>query len=179
MAGVVLGLYTPAGAARAEADVLLTPFVGVTFGGDAARNQDSYGVSLGGMTGGIFGFELDVGHTRDLFHKDPSFGDDDVTTLTANVLVGTPIGPIRPYVAGGMGLIRSSFDPTSPGASRTHNALGIDVGAGVLGFFTQHIGARADLRYFRNVSGGDDNVVDFDLGNLGFWRGSVGVTFRF
>ena len=57
---------------------------------------------------------------------------------------------------------------------------GFNVGAGVAGFFSDNIGLQGDVRYFRSLqdnNGSDD--VDFGLGSLHFWRGTVGVVFRF
>ena len=42
------------------------------------------------------------------------------------------------------------------------------------------VGIRADIRYFRTLT--DDNPgggVDFDLGDLNFWKWDVGAAFKF
>jgi hypothetical protein len=63
--------------------------------------------------------------------------------------------------------------------SRTNNAFGYDIGAGMMGFFTQHVGLRGDVRYLRSLQDTDRGAgVDVDPGRLGYWRLSVGVTFR-
>ena len=105
---IALGWCLTAGAARAEADVLITPFVGATFGGDTTEQQDTYGISLAGMAGGIFGFEFDIGQTGRVFGDDATFSDGALMTAMGNVLIGAPLGPVRPFVAAGLGLIRSS-----------------------------------------------------------------------
>ena len=39
---------------------------------------------------------------------------------------------------------------------------------------------RGDVRYFRSVQDTDDTGdVDLDLSGFNFWRGTLGVTFRF
>ena len=57
------------------------------------------------------------------------------------------------------------------------------VRSGVAGFFTDNIGIRGDVRYFRSLEDIESDVEDLDLdvslGDLRFWRGTVGVTFRF
>jgi hypothetical protein len=58
IAGVMLVVWMTAGS-PAFADGLITPFIGVTFGGDTTTNQDTYGISIAGMAAGVFGFELD------------------------------------------------------------------------------------------------------------------------
>jgi hypothetical protein len=43
------------------------------------------------------------------------------------------------------------------------------------------VGLRGDIRWFRTTSGdGDDRLLEFDLDldDVDFWRGSLGVTFR-
>jgi opacity protein-like surface antigen len=99
-----------------------------------------------------------------------------------NLLISAPPGRgIRPFASGGLGLIRSRvsgvgsfFDDVS------RNDLGFNIGGGVNGQFTDNVGIRADLRYFRSLED-DENDDDFDLGlsDFDFWRGSVGVMFRF
>jgi hypothetical protein len=47
-------------------------------------------------------------------------------------------------------------------------------------FFTDNVGLRGDLRYFRSFAGDvDENDIDLRLGGFHFWRASAGVTFRF
>ena len=56
--------------ARAQADVLLIPFFGVNFGGDAGKDlsdafdskQFNWGVSFAAMGAGVFGVEGDLGY---------------------------------------------------------------------------------------------------------------------
>ncbi len=58
----------------------------------------------------------------------------------------------------------------------------MNAGAGLMGFFTDHVGLRGDIRYFRSFEDTDpDTDVDFDLagGDFDFWRGTVGLAFRF
>jgi hypothetical protein len=59
------------------------------------------------------------------------------------------------------------------------NALGFNLGGGVFGFVTDRVGIRGDLRYFRQMTEADDDNLDFDLTAFRFWRGTVGVSFRF
>jgi hypothetical protein len=43
------------------------------------------------------------------------------------------------------------------------------------------VGIRGDVRYFRAFDDieDEDDDLDITLGDLRFWRGTVGVTFRF
>lgn len=161
----------------AHAEGLLTGLVGMTFGGESSEAATTYGVAIGATAGGILGFELDLATTSDIFEDAQGTRDSSITTAMGNLMLGIG-GPVRPYVTGGAGLIRSTVDIPVAG-SMSQNDLGVNVGAGVIAFVTDHVGIRGDLRYFRAVDGDDDGaLLDFDpqLGDLDFWRGSVGVT---
>ena len=198
---LIVGAAAPA---KASADWLLTPWVGLNFGGSAIFNdaigdledefekRTSFGASLAYMGAGIIGFEVDFGYAPNFFEStegdgDFDYGDNNVTTLMANVILGIPIGGqtglgIRPYVAGGVGIIKSKLDGGNQlVAELDSNDLGFNVGGGVSGFFTDNIGIRGDIRYFRQMSESDDDddILDVRVGDLRFWRGSVGVVFRF
>jgi opacity protein-like surface antigen len=186
---------------RASADWLLTPFIGANFGGganfgdfndfdDEFEKRLDLGASLGWMGGGIVGFEVDFGWSPNFFENtigsgDFEFGDNNVVTLMGNVLVGIPIGGqtgpgIRPYASGGVGLIRTHVDGGGLFSDLSSNDFGLNVGAGVNGFFTDNIGIRGDVRYFRSLQDNEpDNEFDLALSDFDFWRATVGVTFRF
>jgi opacity protein-like surface antigen len=170
----------------ARADWLFTPFVGGVFGGDTPASSINFGGSLGYMGAGVVGFEFDFGYAPD-FYKDPATSfDGNVTTLMGNVIIGAPIGGthgpgIRPYVSGGAGLLRSRVDDAGQFfGSISSNDFGINVGGGVIAFFSDNVGLRGDLRFFRDLQ--DRNAgsgVDLELGSFDFWRATGGVTFRF
>jgi len=168
----------------ARADVLLTPFAGVTFGGDASNGQATFGGSLAYMGAGILGAEVDFGFSPDFFKDDNPFNftEDEVTSFMVNLILGAPIGgsnaSVRPYVSGGGGLLRSSVRGVFSDISNSD--FGINVGAGVMGFFNDRVGLRGDIRYFRSLSDPvEDNEFDVALGNFNFIRGTVGVVFKF
>ena len=85
--------------------------------------------------------------------------------MTGNAIVGVPIGgthgaSIRPYVVGGVGLIRTNVqDAAALFDVNTKNDFGFDVGGGVMGFFSTNVGLRGDVRYFRGFSGTSDNIA--------------------
>jgi opacity protein-like surface antigen len=101
------------------------------------------------------------------------------------VIVGAPIGgsggSIRPYVVGGVGLIRSNVqDAAGVFDVESKNDFGFDLGGGVMGFLGQNVGLRGDFRYFRSFQGSDSGTATgLALSNFHFWRGSAGVTFKF
>ena len=172
--------------ATARADVLLTPFAGLTFGGITETTRGMFGVAASFTAGGIAGLDIDFGYSPDFFGED----DDDLSdvesnmiTLMANLRLAVPIGGtegrgVRPYVSGGFGLIRSRLDAGDLFDEITSNDWGFNVGAGVNGFFSDHVGVQGEIRYFRAVNDfGED--LDIDLGSLDFWRASFGVSFKF
>jgi len=184
----------------ASADWVLTPFVGWNFNGSADVNgaggesvsnkfehKIDYGVSLAGMGAGAVGFEVDFGYSPNFFQTNTGAdgfdlaSNSNVTTLTGNVILGIPAGAVRPYVVGGVGLIRTNVgDVGDLFDAQSKNDFGFDVGGGVMGFFNNNVGLRGDVRYFRSFQGGDaGSLTGLALGNLNFWRGSVGVSFKF
>jgi opacity protein-like surface antigen len=179
----------------AWADGYFVPFIGANFGGDVGRplsetvddrNRMTYGFGVGGMAGGIFGAEFDFGYTRNFYAKDGAVvTKSNLITAMPALVIGIPVGGqsgvgIRPYVLAGAGLLRRDLDfNTLDSVSR--NDFGYVLGGGVMGYFTDHVGLRGDLRYFRNFKVDDFDIdnVDFDKGTFNFGRASVGVLFRF
>lgn len=183
----------------ASADWLFTPYLGGTFGGSAnigAGGEDfgdeferkiNYGASLAWMGGGIVGFEVDFGYSPNFFEVSPDdndfdlAGDGNVTTLMANLIVGAPISGVHPYASGGLGLIKSKVDDAGQFFGEiNNNDFGFNLGAGVTGFVNDNVGIRGDVRYFRSLRDDEpDDEFDVGLSDFHFWRGTVGVTFRF
>jgi hypothetical protein len=58
--------------------------------------------------------------------------------------------------------------------------FGWDAGAGVMGYFADHVGLRGDVRYMRATSDLTTNVSSIDVNGdkLHFWRASIGVVLR-
>jgi hypothetical protein len=177
---VAMGLFlTPA---PAQAQMFLTPFAGVTTGKDSPGERPTGGASVLFM-GNVAGLELDFGYTPDFFNDSADFdfiSGSNVTSLSANLLIGLGAGPVRPYVTGGVGLLRSSissaddfFDDVS------ENDLGVNVGAGLIGMFSPRVGLRGDVRYFRGLQNIDAGELAVSLDDFDFFRAYVGVAFRF
>jgi opacity protein-like surface antigen len=188
---------------KVSADWLLTPFVGMNFGGSATFNdalgdfedefekRGTFGASLAWMGAGAIGFEFDFGYTPNFFETtegdfDFDYGDNNLTTLMANIIVGAPFGGqtgggIRPYASGGIGIMRSRItDAEDLVDDLSASDLGFNVGGGVSGFFNDRVGLRGDIRYFRQLQDDeDDDDFDLSVGDLRFWRASLGVIFRF
>ena len=174
--------------ASARADWLFTPNVGAGFGGDASgREHLSYGASIGWMGAGVFGWEADFAFTPEFFEGDDDdfdvFDSSNVTTFMVNALVGVPVGGttgggFRPYFSGGLGLLQTSVEDAESLFTVDNSEFGFNLGGGAMGFMTDHVGFRGDVRYFRPLSDPDeDNEFDISIGDFVFWRATGGVTF--
>jgi len=189
---------------KASADWLFTPFVGWNWGGtanlvdgvdfdDEFEQKAMFGASLGWMGAGVVGFEADFGYSPNFFEQTVGsgnfdFGDSNLTTLMGNLIIGVPIGGqrgpgFRPYAVGGVGIIKSRIDGAEDLFEVDSTNWGFNVGAGAIFFFSDNVGVRGDVRYFRSLQ--DDDIDDleglFDIGlaNFRFWRGTAGVSIRF
>jgi opacity protein-like surface antigen len=200
LSGALVGCLVAA-PAPAAADWLITPFIGANFAGNARFGdfndfEDEFerrvdmGASIGWMGAGIVGFEADFGWSPNFFEDTAGsgnfeFGDNHLTTLMGNVLVGAPVGGqsgpgLRPYGTAGVGLIRSRIEGGDFFDDLDTNDLGFNVGFGVHGFFTDNVGIRGDVRYFRSLADDEpDDEFDLALSDFDFWRASAGITFRF
>ncbi len=188
LAGAVAIVLAPT---QARADGWIAPWIGTAFGSSIDNGRGTFGVSAGGMGGGVVGGEVDFGYNPSFFGTQNDFGHNSVINVMGNVIVGVPIGgtygaSVRPYVLGGVGLIRTQID----GATGTNffrpassdNMFGWDLGAGVMGFFNNHIGLRGEMRYLRGTHDMNEstgiNSIDFNGNKIHFWRPSIGVVFR-
>jgi opacity protein-like surface antigen len=182
-----LALVLAPGAARA--DWLFTPNIGAGFGGDASgREHLTYGASIGWMGAGVFGWEADFAYTPEFFQGDDDsldlFSDSNVTSFMANALIGIPVGGqtgggFRPYFTGGVGVMQRELGEADDLFPIDNSEFGFNLGAGAMGFASDHIGFRGDVRYYRSFEDPvEDNEFDIGVGNFDFWRGTVGVTFR-
>jgi opacity protein-like surface antigen len=173
----------------ARADWLFTPNIGGGFGGDASgREHLTWGASIGWMGAGIIGWEADLAYTPEFFEPD----DDDldiiensnVTSFMGNVLIGIPIGGqtgggFRPYFSGGVGVLQTNVESAESLFAVDNSEFGFNLGAGAMGFMTDHVGFRGDIRYYRSFEDPvEDNEFDIGVGNFDFWRGTAGITFR-
>jgi opacity protein-like surface antigen len=176
-------------AAPARADGFVTPYIGYNFGGDSgncptlsncSEKHTNYGVSIGAM-GTLFGIEEDLGFAKNFFGLPGT--DDSVFSAMTNLLVGIGVGPVQPYVLGGLGLIRSHVSSSIVGACFTcgpaaaENAFGYDLGGGVTVSVAPHVGIRGDIRHLHTLQ--DVNVSIFSGQHLNFYRGSLGVALKF
>ena len=178
----------------AHADGYFVPFAGVNFGGDVGqplgvaveeRNRTTFGFGLGAMGGGVFGIELDVGYTSNFYGQTNSeLTKNNVLTVVPALIIGTPLGGqqgpgLRPYALAGAGLVRREIELAGQ-PSVSENNLAYTLGFGVMGFFSDHVGLRGDVRYLRNITVDDISLtgVSFEDGTFSFGRASLALLLR-
>jgi hypothetical protein len=194
--------------ADARADFLITPFFGSEFAGHTtlpdldtavASKHWVFGGSAAWLSDRILGVEADFSIVPGFFQNSTGtlIVASRVTTLTGNVIATLPLSitreSLRPYVVGGLGLLRASvedvaltlnescksgnFTPNTGGPVRC-NWLGLQLGAGAIGLITSRAGVRFDLRHLRALSR-DTTLRGEQTSKLSFWRATVGVTLRY
>jgi opacity protein-like surface antigen len=185
---VVLLAFVPT---PARADGFFTPFYGYNFGGDSSTNcqtlancedkRANFGVSFGTM-GTVFGFEEDVAFAKDFFGSVPNV-DNSVFTAMSNLLIGVGKGPVQPYVLIGAGLVRTRTSINPLEFNGDGNSLGYDLGGGINGYFSSHVGVRGDVRHLHTLQDvpfiQDVFKGTFVNQKLDFWRASLGLSLRF
>jgi hypothetical protein len=166
--------------APARAETALTPFIGLAFGGRAEDSSLSYGGALSFRGDGVgLGFEVDFGYTPDFFGEN-GFRDNNVTTLTGNLLFVAGGGVARFYLVGGGGLLKTRVSDVDGFFDVDSNDFGFDVGGGIEVGLGGALGLRGDLRYFRALTDPEpDDEFDIDLADLDFFRGTIGLSLRF
>jgi hypothetical protein len=165
-------------AGSAAADTVVSATVGRTFGGDVEDGHIGYGAAIG-FGGGLLGFEVEGIYTPHFFGNTPN-GTNNVTTLMGNIVLGVPIGhAAHLYASGGAGLMKFRVPDIDQFFDINRNDFGVDAGAGAIVYFGKTVGLRGDVRYFRDVHESTTGDFDVDLGGFNFWRGSLGLSFRF
>ena len=181
---LALGLLTLT-STPAAAQGFISPFIGFDYGGDSGcptatgceDKNSNLGVA-GGKLGAIGGGEVELGYARNFFGDTPGV-DANVLTLMANVIIGPKIGAIRPFVLGGVGLIKSHVEFTTGSLLDSSNDFGWNIGGGVMLMFGDHLGVRGDVRRFKSFQ--DFSILGFGLDNekLTFNRASAGLVLAF
>jgi opacity protein-like surface antigen len=79
-----------------------------------------------------------------------------------------------------VGLVKSRLGSSGDLFNVDSTDWGFNVGAGAVFFFSDNVGVRGDVRYFRSLEDVEP-IDDFNIGfaNFRFWRGTLGVTIRF
>ena len=195
---VVLAVAAVARARASHAEILVIPFIGGAFQGQATlpvqgiispapidlSKSLALGVAGVWLTSGIFGAEAELVYSPRFFETagtlvlPSSRSSSWATTLGGNVVVAMPRSvtrdSLRPYVIGGLGVQRAIVNDVLGINTIDRNLLVLNLGGGVIGYLGNRSGVRFDLRRTKVVRDGETPEVE-----LSYWRATVGVTLRY
>lgn len=194
LAVLLLMLTGVAVPARAQ-PLQLVPYFGATLRGSSALLADLEGgsresASVLGVSGvrlgdGWFGLEADLAHAPGFFERGAReivLPGSHVTTLTGSGVVTLPVRitreSLRPYVVVGGGALQARARDLTEVFSVLSTMPVVAVGGGATGFVSNTFGLRFDVRHLRTLGRGDDPLV-LDGPRVQFWRGSIGLVFRY
>ena len=185
---ILIAFVVLAAAAPSRAQGFIRPLIGYDFGGNSGCPQISgcedkrtnVGVAFGSM-GRILGFEEEIADAKNFFGS-VGTQSSSVITLMSNIMIVPAIGPVHPYVLGGLGLMKTHVDFNRTDVlSLSNNSLAWDLGGGVTVLFGQHLGVRGDIRHFHSTESFTIPFVGITPTNekLTFGRASAALVLAF
>ena len=182
LCGALLALAwaTPARAQQG----FISPLIGYNFGGDAncprIQGCSDKRLDLGagvGVMGDVVGFEEEIAYAKDFFGTAPNLSSS-VLTVMSNAILVPKLGPFRPYLLAGLGLIKTHVEFLSASLlTDDNNNFGWDVGGGLMIAVAPHVGVRGDIRYFHSFQ--DINILGFAINDakLDYGRAAGALVF--
>jgi opacity protein-like surface antigen len=190
--GVLLVAWT---VAPAQAQWVVTPYLGINLAGDAEFRRGGPGVS-GGYLGDRLGFEFDVQRYNHFF-KDknvdlvpnncsPGVASPCIDLNTdAWSFMGNVVAPIRseeakwrPYGAAGLGVIHAWVEGPGDQYDVGQNDVAFNAGGGVTYSLSDRVGLQGDVRYFHAFVDEDTREGAY-FKDYAFLRATFGVSFSF
>ncbi len=173
--------------AAAHAQLQVSPFAGVNFGGDTTKTSGTAGVSATYWVFNWMGIEAEAAYSPMFFEQDGFLTSRSVTTMTGSFIFKAPMtskmssDKFQPYITTGLGTLRPNLSEAGGLAVAKGNTLALSVGVGATGFINEHVGLRGDLRYFRGLRESDleTNSFGLDFSKFSFWRPTAGLVVRF
>jgi hypothetical protein len=187
---VVAGTVAPA-----QAQWVVTPYLGINLAGDAEFRRGGPGVS-GGYAGDRLGLEFDVQRHHHFFK------DKNVDIVPNNCAPGAPppcidlntdawsfmgnlVAPFRstgakwrPHGTAGLGVIHAWVEGPGDQYDVEQDNLAFNAGGGVMYSLNGRVGFRGDLRYFRAFVDEDKREGGY-FKDYAFLRATFGLTFAF
>lgn len=192
----------------ARAEWQFTPFIGYTFKATSTFVDldpdpdrvatDQTRINFGGAVRLIgdspFGAEIYYVHTPGFFDPKQQFSfplplvlESRTYAVMGNFVLATPRSwnryGLRPSLSGGIGVMHASEEDNNHVIEYRVNLVGMNVGGGAVGFLSDHVGVRFDLRYFRNIKGVSQADLDFPVTGgqpvrLRYWTMGFGVVIK-
>lgn len=182
---------------QAQADWVFSPLLGVTFDGTTTyldlehgveETKLTFGGSGGWLSDGLIGVEVNAGYTPGFFDSGDESRETDLVVgssalvITGDVLVLVPRSiareSLRPYVLGGVGLLRVRGEFAAGALEHDSRLLGLAIGGGAIGALTDRTSLRFDVRRISNLTTDDESLttdLTFGPASLSFWRATIGV----
>lgn len=197
---VLAGCLLIATPASSEAEWQFAPFVGYTFKGAttvvdygaAANVHWHFGGAVTLIGAGPLGVEAYIVRTPGFLEPDPIPLEVQITSsrtyaLMGNAVLSTPrrwTQGLRPYLSGGLGRLHASRSDLQDAIPIHLDMLGMNLGGGAVGFVSDRVGLRFDLRYFRNIRAPGDEDLELvptfgEPIRLRYWTASIGIVFRY
>jgi hypothetical protein len=177
---------------NASAELFAVPFMGVKFGGstsivDLEFAADKTKFTLGGaimnIDEGLFGYEASFGYVLGYFDGDKNYvaTGNFVVDGTASAIFLVPPRltgyGLRPYAQAGAGLVHAQVVDDFRVFQVRRTMPVVTVGAGAVGLFTNNVGLRFDVRYFRSLTTDDGSLRTVGR-RISFSRFTVGLFLR-
>lgn len=173
----------------ASAQGFINPFLGTTLSSPTAAGsatKPGYGVALGAL-GKVVGAETEIAFFPELLDNSANaIAKNKIITFSGNTLIGPTLKRVKPYFAIGAGNLHLNVTSLStvvaPNVeSISNNYFTFNAGGGVIGFFTNHLGLRGDVRYTRafGIKIADLESTGLSLDKFNYWRATIGVAAKF
>ena len=179
----------------AAQQIQVVPYFGATYRGSSALLADLeggsresasvLGVSAVRLGEGWLGLEADLAYAPGFFERgrrEIVLPGSYVSTLTASAVATLPVRitreSLRPYLVVGGGALRARARDLTGVFSVLSTMPVVAVGGGATGFVSNAFGLRFDVRNVRSLGRGDDALA-LEGPRVRFWRGSIGLVFRY
>jgi len=185
-----VALLTFSAAQKAEAQgFIINPFFTTTLtspSGSGGHTKPGVGLAFG-TNGKILGVETEIAYHPQIIDTVLDGPKSRVLTFSGDMIIGPTIGHVKGYGAIGAGDLHLNFKSASSFAatdvdSLASNYFTFNVGGGAIGYVTDHLGIRADLRYLR-AYGIDFAALEaadnLSLKHFDFWRLNIGLAAKF
>ena len=175
--------------APARADWRLAPIVGTTnhtetgfvdLDATASGHHLVFGVSVTGLSSGLFGLELEATVVPSVFTGHQLVDSSRVLTASARLVAAVPrsVWRIRPYAVLGVGLVRSTSSDAANLLPISSTLPAFHLGGGLWVPVAKRVALRGEMRFLRTTTGDDSAfAVHGAFIEMGRITGGVAVIF--